>query len=543
MPDAPMDAEQSSAMRKGAFLGLVAVFTTHFASTFYVRGLVVAAPKIAADLDGMDLFAWAISLPALAAVFVVLAFSKLSDMHGRRIMITIALGFFIAGAILAAVSQSFEFNILARVIIGIGQGALAPLCFSVIGDLFPPAERSKWTGMLQIPSGITALLGPTLVGMITDSVSWRYLFWIIVPLLMISGVLVLWGVPSSAKRTAHKLDIRGTMVLGVAASTMILGFSWAGDVYAWTSYPIVALLGISVITWSIFFWIERRVEEPVLDSQVLMNRTFLTAALAGFLSFFGLISVMMYYPLFLQGVQGVSATMSGQMITPFTVIMAFVGVPTGFLLARTKRYKWMYVTGYAVLTAALFGMLLFDAATPIWLGILVTALGGLGLGAIPTLNTLVAQFAVPKRLLGVAVGAMFFFVIMGRAISPAILGSAMNVTYENTLQETLPAELEHIADQAALMSVANSRVLLSEEATAELREFIEGLESRESALFEKTVQAIRDALEASLKIIFLIAAVTTLLSFLLIVTIPEISMDAEVSDKKAPDAVQPGHSR
>jgi MFS family permease len=543
MPDAPMDAEQSSAMRKGAFLGLVAVFTTHFASTFYVRGLVVAAPKIAADLDGMDLFAWAISLPALAAVFVVLAFSKLSDMHGRRIMITIALGFFIAGAIMAAVSQSFEFNILARVIIGIGQGALAPLCFSVIGDLFPPAERSKWTGMLQIPSGITALLGPTLVGMITDSVSWRYLFWIIVPLLMISGVLVLWGVPSSAKRTAHKLDIRGTMVLGVAASTMILGFSWAGDVYAWTSYPIVALLGISVITWSIFFWIERRVEEPVLDSQVLMNRTFLTAALAGFLSFFGLISVMMYYPLFLQGVQGVSATMSGQMITPFTVIMAFVGVPTGFLLARTKRYKWMYVTGYAVLTAALFGMLLFDAATPIWLGILVTALGGLGLGAIPTLNTLVAQFAVPKRLLGVAVGAMFFFVIMGRAISPAILGSAMNVTYENTLQETLPAELERIADQAALMSVANSRVLLSEEATAELREFIEGLESRESALFEKTVQAIRDALEASLKIIFLIAAVTTLLSFLLIVTIPEISMDAEVSDKKAPDAVQPGHSR
>ncbi|MEJ2245597.1 MAG: hypothetical protein P8Y80_05860 [Acidobacteriota bacterium] len=232
-----------------------------------------------------------------------------------------------------------------------------------------------------------------------------------------------------------------------------------------------------------------------------------------------------------------------QMITPFTVIMAFVGVPTGFLLARTKRYKWMYVTGYAVLTAALFGMLLFDAATPIWLGILVTALGGLGLGAIPTLNTLVAQFAVPKRLLGVAVGAMFFFVIMGRAISPAILGSAMNVTYENTLQETLPAELERIADQAALMSVANSRVLLSEEATAELREFIEGLESRESALFEKTVQAIRDALEASLKIIFLIAAVTTLLSFLLIVTIPEISMDAEVSDKKAPDAVQPGHSR
>ena len=121
----------------------------------------------------MDLFAWAISLPALAAAFVTLTFSKLSDMYGRRMMLAISMGLFIIGAILAATSRTFEFNIFARVILGMGQGALPPLCFSVIGDLFSPAERSKWTGLLQIPSGITAFFGPTLAGMVTDNLSWH----------------------------------------------------------------------------------------------------------------------------------------------------------------------------------------------------------------------------------------------------------------------------------------------------------------------------------------------------------------------------------
>ena len=403
MPEEPTASLEPSAIRKRAAMGLVAVFATHFSSTFLIRGLVVASPRIAADLDGMDLYAWAISLPALASAFVTLTFSKLSDTYGRRMMLAISMGFFIVGAILAATSQTFEFNIVARVILGMGQGALAPLCFSVIGDLFSPTERSRWTGMLQIPSGVTALFGPTLAGVITDSLSWRYLFWIAVPLMMISGVLVLWGVPPVAKKSAHKLDILGSSLLAVASSTMILGFSWAGDVYAWNSLTIVGLLGISVISWAIFLWFEGKAEEPLLDTQVLMNRTFITAALAGFMSFFGLVGILMYYPLFLQGVQGVSATLSGQVITPFTVLMAFMGVPTGFLLARTKRYKWMYICGYGILTGVTFLLVGFKAETPLWLGILITALGGLGLGAVPTLNTLVAQFSVPKRLLGVAV--------------------------------------------------------------------------------------------------------------------------------------------
>jgi hypothetical protein len=218
--------------------------------------------------------------------------------------------------------------------------------------------------------------------------------------------------------------------------------------------------------------------------------------------------------------------------------MAFMGVPTGFLLARTKRYKWMYICGYGILTGVTFVLIGFNAETPLWLGILITALGGLGLGAVPTLNTLVAQFSVPKRLLGIAVGAMFFFVIMGRAISPAVLGSAMNVTYERMLHQSLPAELSRIANEATLLSLMDSRVLISSDESQKLKKALEEFGSQRPDLFEETMQAIRTALEAGLKTIFLIGAVTMLVAFLLAVTIPEISMDDEVRDKKMPESAK-----
>jgi MFS family permease len=531
MSHTEVNAGQQPPSGRQVYLGLVAVFITYFASSYYFRSSSIAAPKIAADLNGMALYSWAISLPALASAFVTLTFGRLSDMYGRRIMLIVSLVLFAAGAILSAISQTFVFYIAATIILCLGRGAIAPLCFSVVGDLFAPAQRSRWSGLLNIPAGIASIVSPTLVGMITDKLSWRYFFWIIVPLAMVSVVFVLWGVPSPVQRARHKIDFLGAFLLAVASSAMILGFSWAGATYSWASVQILGLLLTSIVFWAIFFRVEHRAEEPMLDPQVFTNRTLLTAALAGLMSCFGMVGATVYYPLFLQGVQGTSATLSGQVITPFNILMTFMGIPAGFLLARTKRYKWMYIAGYAILTATMFVMITFNAGTPAWLGY-VTALAGLGLGTIPTINTLVVQFAVPKRLLGVAVGAIFFFVFLGSAIAPAILGSAMNAAYAKDLQRSLPVELKQVADEALLESLTDSRVLLSPQAMLALRETLAGFGSRGPALLEETVQAIRRALEASLKTVFVIGAVGMLISFLLIVTIPEVSMDIEVRDKK-----------
>jgi len=515
-----------------AILGLVTIFCTYFASIYFFRGSSVTAPKIAADLDGMALYSWAISLPSLSAAIATLVFGKLSDMHGRRKLMLAAVLFYLAGAIMGSFSQDYVFFIVASVILSAGQAALTPLCFSVIGDLYAPAERSRWSGLLQIPAGIAALTVPTLVGMITDSLGWRYFFWISVFFAVISGFLVYLGIPSTSKRAAHKFDLTGSFLLAAASATMIIGFSWAGSEYSWTSIRVIGLFVTSLSFWTIFLCVESRLDEPMLDPQVFRNRRFLTAALAGFISYFGFLGVLRYYPLFLQGVQGTSATLSGMVITPFGILMAFIGVPTGYLLARTKRYKWMYVTGYGILTGAIFAMVPFDIETPLWLGILVTALAGLGLGSIPTINTLVAQFSVPKRLLGVAVGAMFFFVFMGGAIGPAILGSAMNAAYEKAWLSDRPPELSQIADQDALLTLTNPRVLLQPEAMESLDRAINEAGENQPDLFEKTIQSLRNSLKISLRTVFLINAVCTLISFLLILTIPEIPIDVVTPDKK-----------
>ena len=511
-------------------LELSAVFVAYFTSFFILNSINNALPKIAADLDGMSNYAWAISIPALTSAFVILIFGKLSDMYGRRIILLISIGFIILGAILSAVSQTFALLIAALAILGMGQGAIPPLCFSVLGDMYAPAERSVWAGLLNISSGITAFIVPTLSGWLVDNLNWRYIFWLYVPLALFTGIIILFGLPTLVKREVHKIDIQGSIYLALATSTLILGVSWAGNTYAWMSFQTIGLLGASAVFWMFFLRAETKAPEPMLDLGVLTNRTFLIASAAALMSFFGITAITVYLPLFLQGVQNHSATLSGNVITPFSVLMTLIGIPTGFLIAKTKRYRWMLVGGYAILTIVMFGMVAINTDTAIGWSFVVTTLAGIGLGTIPTINALVVQYAVPKKLLGVATGGLYFFVAMGRSISPAILGSVMNATYAKALAASLPDSLEKIVDKATLSSLSNPRVLLSEPAMTELQRLFSGTGNQADELFGQTVQAIRSALQAGLHVIFLIGAVTMLISFLFILIIPEISLEGDLKE-------------
>jgi len=215
-------------------------------------------------------------------------------------------------------------------------------------------------------------------------------------------------------------------------------------------------------------------------------------------------------------------------MTPGIVLMSFIGVPAGFILARTKRYKWMFLLGYGTALAVMIGLLFFKGDTSIYWAIAAFTLAGMGMGSIPTLNTLVVQYAIPKRLMGVAMGALYFSVIIGTSLAPAILGTALNMKYASTFQASLPAEF---TDRATI----DSGVLLDEKAMGDLRTKLVNSGTNGQEIFDKTVSVIKFSLQSALRIIFIIGAVTMLITFLLICTIPKISIDTPVEDQKAPE--------
>ncbi|HTY61878.1 MAG TPA: MFS transporter [Acidobacteriota bacterium] len=530
MPDA-----KSGPSSRHIVLSLIAVFSIIFTVSFFIQQLAIARPRMAADLDGMALYSWSLSIPSLAAAFVTLLFSKFSDMYGRRIMLIVSMIIYIAGTILSALSPTFVFLIAANTLSRVGNGALMPLCYSVLGDMYAPAERSKWIGLLNIPQGICALCGPTLGGWMVDHYSWRHIYWMGVPLLVFCLIMVPFGIPRTAKRLARKIDLRGAVLVFIASSLSIIGISLT-DTYPWASVQVLGMLGGALISWILFFRAETEADEPILDPQVFRNRTFLTVAVSSLMSFIGLMGMMMYFPFLLQGVQGISVMRSGLIMTPYSVLVAFIGVFTGFLLAKTKRYKWMYISGYGLVTAVLFGIVSFDASTPVLWSVIAGTLAGLGLGAVPTVNTLVVQCAVPKRLLGASMGAIFFSITIGMAISPAILGAAMNVSYAKKLEASLPAGLHQVADKTTMASLGDPKVLLSPKAMKTLEDTFNRTGPGGAELFKQTVDAIRSSMEAGLQSVFLLGAITMLLAFLLILTVPEVSMDAVVEDKKPPVA-------
>jgi len=538
MPHPSQLTTESAYSSRQITLTLVTIFTLSFSMSFFIQTLGIARPRMAADLNGMALYSWSLSIPGLAAAFATLLFSKFSDMYGRRIILMISMVIYLTGTILSAISPTFPFLIAANTLSRFGSGALLPLCYSVLGDMFAPARRSKLVGLLNIPTGILALFGPTLGGWFVDNLSWRHLYWMGAPLLLAGLLLIPVGIPPATKRTAHKIDMRGAILVAIASSATILGLSFAGTTYRWGSVQVIGLLGAGLLFWVLFFRAEGKAAEPIMDPQVFRNRTFLLVATAGMLSFFGLMAMMMYYPIFLQGVKGITVMRSGQILTPYTVLMAFVGVPTGFILAKYKRYKWMYIASYGLLTIVTTAIIFFDADTPLYMGFLAATLSGLGLGAIPTVNTLVVQYAVPKRLLGVAMGAIFFSITMGTAISPAVLGSVNNMAYAKKLEASLPGELHRVVDNATMAALGDPKALLSPTAMKTLETTFQKAGSTGPELFRQTVEAIRTAMEAGIKSVFLLGAVTMLISFLLILAVPEVSMDAVVEDKKQPVAAE-----
>src|SRR5712692_4191075 len=344
-----------------------------------------ALPRIVASLGGFNHYAWVVTAYLLASTVSIPLYGKLSDIYGRRIFFIGGMVIFLAGSALAGTSQDMTQLIIYRAIQGLGAGALMPIAQAIIGDIFPPAERGKWQGLIIAVFGLATIIGPTLGGWITDNWGWRWVFYVNMPVGALAILTAGFVLPKAVRRIQHKIDYIGAAALVAGTVPLLLAFSWAGTQYAWGSWQIIGLFIFAAVMLVIFVLIELRAAEPIISPRLFKNSIFLISTIAMFLLSAGMFGAILYLPLFVQAVTGNTATNSGVVLTPMMLGFMFSSIVGGQILSRTGRYKILAIFGFSVAAVGMFLLSRMTATTSngvISLNMIVT---GLGIGVMMSL--------------------------------------------------------------------------------------------------------------------------------------------------------------
>ncbi|MGA7669689.1 MAG: MDR family MFS transporter [Nitrolancea sp.] len=471
-----------------------------------------AMPRIVADLGGLSHYAWVFTAYMLASTVTVPIYGKLSDIYGRRGFFIGGMIIFLGGSALSGMAHGMDQLIIFRAIQGLGAGAMMPIAFAIIGDVFPPSERGKWQGLTSGMFGIASIVGPTLGGWLTDSLGWRWVFYVNMPVGAIAIATAFFGLPKIRSSHKHSIDYYGAATLVAGTVPLLLAFSWAGDKYAWTSSQIIGLMLFSIIMIGVFLLIESRAEEPILSPRLFRNRTFTVANLASFLIAGGMFGAIMYLPLFVQGVMGDSATNSGAILTPMMLGFVVSSIVGGQIMSRTGRYKYLAIGS---LVLAVVGMLLFSRlGVNSGHGALVRdmILTGLGIGTTMSLFTIVVQNAFPLRQMGEVTASLQFFRNIGSTLGVAVLGSLMTSRFHTEFYAKLPADVSAAVPKDQLAQLDNPQLLLSPDAVGQLKTSFAAFGSQGPHLFDQVMLTVRSALSVAITDLFVIGMVFMLLS-------------------------------
>lgn len=386
-----------------------------------------AMPKIVSELNGLEHLSWVFTAYLLASTVIVPIYGKLSDIYGRKYFIFSAILLFMVGSALSGLSQNMFQLIAFRAIQGLGGGAIFANAFAIIGDLFPPIERGRWQGLFGAVFGLASVVGPALGGWITDNASWRWNFFINVPVgilaLLVIGFLMPKIVPDNKNRS---VDYLGAVTLTMGLISLLLALVWGGNQYPWASMQIYYLFGMAALSLGAFGYIETKVAEPLLPLDLFKNPIFSVSMIITFLTGLGMFGAILYIPLFAQLVLGVTATNSGTILTPMMMGLVFSSIIVGQIISRTGRYKYPAIFGLGLATVAIFlvSQLGADATQLglIWRMILI----GIGLGVSFPIFTLAVQNAFDHTKLGVATASTQLFRSIGGTVGTAVLGGILN---------------------------------------------------------------------------------------------------------------------
>jgi EmrB/QacA subfamily drug resistance transporter len=400
-----------------------------------------ALPTIVTQLSGNDYYVWAVTIYLLTSTISVPFWGKLSDLYGRKPIFMIGIVIFLIGSALSGLSQNMGMLILFRGIQGVGAGSLFPVALAVIGDLFTPQERGKYQGLFGAVFGVAFVLGPLLGGFLTEQVTWHWIFYVNIPIGIVSLVVIQRLLPTvKTPRATRNFDILGGVIFTIAIALLLIGLTNKGlvdqatkQLHQWTDPSVGGLIVAGLIGVVLFILAEARAKEPIIPLGLFRNRTYSSSMVSSFFAAFAFFGAIVFLPRWFQVVQDYSPTYSGLAALPLVIGLIFSSIVSGLIVARTGRYKWLLVGSIALIGVATLFMTQLNATTPVPIVWLWMFLAGLGVGPTFSVFTIVVQNAVPFSVLGVATSNLTFFRQIGGTVALAFVGTIFATSFQEDL--------------------------------------------------------------------------------------------------------------